>query len=272
MTVLRIFGDEAGTMPKDDHGDVFTAATVSTLMQVPTISEQIGHMPQLIEQLDALEAILSIAFLEPNPGYGEAVNKKLEKMCTMARYTRLMTGANADYLTSDGFGLRNWVWVYCMAQSIERTIVRALFRAEIHSIEIILDQKTMPAPTRTLFKKQLSMVPNRVREVLREARNMDYTRATMYESRVKFSSEAISVCWSDEPCASGSEGGLTLAHYLATHYRRGLLRRGSGIMPLLNEAGFNNVAIDLTDLIISPIDKQIIQSWENNTGLREPNL
>jgi hypothetical protein len=272
MAVLIIFGDEAGTMPEEDDGDVFTAATVSALVQIPTINQPCGQIGWLIEQFKAFDVIPRVAFLKPKPSYGKVIKEKLQKMNTMARTTRLMTATNRDYLTRDGVPLRNYVWLYCMAQSIAQAVVSAVIRTEVHRIEIILDQKTMAVPTRTLFQHQLLKISNQLLAVLKKAREVDSSRATLYETRVKFSSGSISLCWSDETCASGFEGGLRLAHYLASLYRRGLTRSEEPrIKALLREEGFAGVEMDFTDKLISPLNRKSIQQWEKNTGLREPN-
>jgi hypothetical protein len=273
MAVLMIFGDEAGTMPEGDDGDVFTAATVSTLVEIPMINQPSGQTGWLIEQFKAFDAIPRVAFLKPKPGYGKAIKEKMQKMNTMARVTRLMTGANKNYLTRDGVPLRNYVWLYCMGQSIGQAVVSAVIRTEIHRIEIILDQKTMAVPTRTLFESQLLKTSNQLLAVLKDAREVDSSRAALYEFRVKFTADFISLCWSDQTCASVYEGGLCLAHYLASLYRRGLVRSEEPrIKMLLKEEGFGGVEMDFTDKLISPLNRKSIQRWEENTGLREPSL
>jgi hypothetical protein len=272
MSVLMIFGDEAGTMPEEDDGDVFTAATVATLVKIPMINQPSGKVGWLVEQFKAFGAIPHVAFVKPKLGYGKAIKERQQKMNTMARITRLMTGTNRDFLTRDGMPLRNYIWLYCMGQSIAQAVVSAVIRTEIHRIEIILEQKTMAVPTRTLFESQLPGISNLLLSVLKKAHEVDSSRAALYESRIKFSSDSISLCWSDQTCASGSEGGLCLAHYLASLYRRGLVRSGEPrIKTLLREEGFTGVEMDITDKLISPLNRKSIQKWEKNTGLREPN-
>jgi hypothetical protein len=271
MTVLRIFGDEAGTMPQDDADGVFTAATVATLNEVPTMEQPSGHVSWLIEQLKVLNATPSVAFVKPKPGYGKAFTDKLQKMDTMARVTRLITGANSKYLTKDGLGPRNYLWVHLMGQSIKRAVVAAILRTEVTAIEITLDQKTMAASTRTLFDANSLKIRKQLMTVLEKARRIDLEKAALYESRVKFSPNSISICFSDETRASGAEGGLRLAHYLATLYRKGLMKDGeSGIQTRLRENGFTSVEIDCTDLLLAPLDRRTIRKWEISTGLRKP--
>ena len=273
MTLLRIFGDEAGTMPQDDDGDVFTAATVATLNEVPQIEQTNGHVPWLIEQLRTWNVVPCVGFLKPRPGYGQAIQQKMQKIDTMARVTRLMTGMNRKYLSRDGLPTRNYIWLHIMAQSIARAVTAVIFRTEITAIEITLDQKTMTVPTRTLFEKISSKIPIQLAEALNEASKTDPEKVSLYKSRVSFSSDAISLRWSDQACASGSEGGLCLAHYLASHYRTGLLRSSEPrIKTLLRENGFTRVEIDLTDLFLAPLDRKTVREWEINTGLKEPKL
>ena len=111
-----------------------------------------------------------MAHVKPRAGYGKAINEKLQKINTMSRVARLMTGANKQYLTSDGISLRNFVWVGCMIQSIAQAVPLALLQAEINAFETILDQKTMAVPTRTFFEKQLRKIGHQLGVVLPKVR------------------------------------------------------------------------------------------------------
>ncbi len=273
MAILRIYGDEAGTMPLDDNGDVFVTATVSILGDHPSINNPNGHLQWLIDQLKTLQAIPFVAFIKPIPGYGDRIKQKLGKINIMARMTRLMTGANSQYLTQEGIPLRNHIWNHCMSLSIAlATFNGGIIREHIDKVDILLDQKTMLDPSRNLFKNVVQKAPRTLWEVLEQAKRINPQQVNKFESRLKFSQDTISLAWTDEIDNSSSRGGLHLAHYLASHYHKGLKRSNNpAIKLLLSQSGFQNTDMELTDRITS-IDPRAIKDWEINTGLREPEI
>lgn len=272
MTILRIYGDEAGTMPLEDDGDIFVTATVSVLGEPPLINLPNGHHTWLIDQFKALNVTPCIAFIKPISGYGKEIKIKLDKMNIMARMTRLITGSNAQYLTQEGIPLRNYIWVFCMGQAIGQGIVGAIVKEyNVDRIEIVLDQKTMPVPVRSLFKNQIQQISPLLGEILEQAKQINPQLAEKFKSRLRFSQDTISLCWSDEVNSSSSKGGLVLAHYLASHYRKGLIKPNNPIKLRLSQSGFQNIDVDFTNKITS-IDRRAIENWEAITGLREPNI
>jgi len=273
MAILRIYGDEAGTMPQTDNENSFVTATISILGDPPVINEPDGHTSWLIDQLNALKALPYVSYIKPVIGYGNKINKKIEKLNILARTTRLMTGANTHYLTQEGILLRNYVWVYCMKQAIGQAVVGAIMRGVVDKIEIVLDQKTMAMPTRTLFDKQVQITGDQLAGVLEQAKQIfPHQKISLLESRLKVLPNSISLLWSDEDNTSTSKGGLDLAHYLASHFRRGLIKSDiPTIKTLLVQAGFNNIDVNLTNKI-SSIDQRAINNWESTTGLRAPNV
>lgn len=271
MAILKIFGDEAGTMPQEDDGDIFTTATISILGDYPIINNPNGCRELLIEKIKDLNAIPHIAYVKPKSGYGNAIKNKIDKMNTMARMTRLMTGANKQYLTQQRVPLRNLIWSYCMKQAIVMAIVSAIVREIIDKVEIVLDQKSMASPTERLFAKQVLLSSDQLSRVVREVEQLYPQQAALYKSRLRFTSEKTSLCWSDEPCSHGSEGGLRLAHYLASHFRKDLsISEEPEIKKLLSKEGFNLIDLNCTDKLTAPFDSRVIEEWEKNTGLREP--
>ncbi len=273
MAILRIYGDEAGTMPQSDNGDIFVTGTVSILGDSPIINEPNGHIPWLIDRLKAFKAFPYISYIKPTNGYGNKIKMKIKKMNTMARMTRLMTGANSHYLTQEGVRLRNYVWLYCMKQLIGQALVGAILRDVVEKIEIVLDQKTLATPTRNLFKNQIQITADQLAGVLEQAKQIfPHQKISLLQSRLKVVPNSISLLGSDEDTTSSSKGGLDLAHYLASHFRQGLINSDiPTIKTLLIQAGFNNIDMNLTEQMTT-IDQRAIDNWENNTGLKAPNV
>ena len=131
----------------------------------------------------------------------------------------------------------------------------------------------MAMPTRTLFDKQVQITGDQLAGVLEQAKQIfPHQKISLLESRLKVLPNSISLLWSDEDNTSTSKGGLDLAHYLASHFRRGLIKSDiPTIKTLLVQAGFNNIDVNLTNKI-SSIDQRAINNWESTTGLRAPNV
>ncbi|MDD5556560.1 MAG: hypothetical protein PHN82_04825 [bacterium] len=271
MAILRIYGDEAGTMPMNDGDPPFVAATVAILGDPPTIDKPNGHVDWLVKKIKELNAFPHISYIYPDRGYGNKIQSKLSKMNTMARATRLITGANRHYLTEEGIGLRNWVWQFCMGQAIAQATVSAIAKDFVDGLSIVLDQKTMPKPTRRIFIDSVHRLSGQLNGILQAARRMNRDEAELFKSRLRFTNADMCIIWSDSSLAGDSQGGLWLAHYLAGHYQKGLSRgKEMVVRERLSKAGFARVEKDITDMITAPINRASIERWKRNTGLEEP--
>jgi len=270
MAILRIYGDEAGTMPIDDNGGIFVTATVSILGDAPIITNKNGHKKVLVKKIRDLNAIPQVIFIDPKAGYGDALRKKFNKMNIMARTTRLMTGTNKQYLTKYGIQLRNHIWVFCMSQVIGKAVVSAANREKIDKVEIVLDQKTMALPTKRMFKDLMAKLSNQLLRAIKGVKQQYVDEVKLYKMRINFSRETISLCMRDETSACGSGCGLQLAHYLASHFCDDIKNRKFTMKNLFSEEGFSSIDTDVTNKLLAPINRKNIENWEKNTGLREP--
>lgn len=273
MAILKIYGDESGTMPISDNDGVFVAATVSTIDSSPDLKEIDGRIKWLAERLKHLSATPFIIYVKPFAGYERAIKSKMEKMSIMARMTRLMTGANSQYITEKGIPVRNFIWTQCMDQAIAHAILTKISTTKVDQIEIILDQKTMMQQTREFFQDRVKSVEKYLRNSLNWAKAFDREKAELLTSHVAFSSHKIKLSWSDDPDTDDAKGGLVLAHYLATHFQQDMAQnRIPRIVEALSKEGFENFSLDLTNLITKPVSRKAITSWERNTGLKEPEI
>ena len=258
-------------MPLDDNGGVFVTATVSLLEHPNTLGVVEGRRNWVVQKLSYLDAVPFVTFVRPIEGYGETFRGKMEKMNYMAKITRLINRANAEYLTNEGIPRRNFVWLHCMGQAIGHAILSNISTNKIERVEIFLDQKTMAPPTRKFFRDRISSIDKNLRKSLNWARQFSKEMAHYLENNVSFDSDSISLTWSDDPSAEVAQHGLKLAHYLSKQFNLDLSKsKIPKIAARLSQAGFQNFYSDATELLMRPIGKNAIKIWERNTGLREP--
>ncbi|MFH1213013.1 MAG: hypothetical protein V1681_02925 [Candidatus Neomarinimicrobiota bacterium] len=270
MATLWLFGDEAGVMPRADKDEVFVAATIGFLGAPPQI-EFSGHRDAVIAALVATRALPCVAFVKPSPGYAQKLNARFARMNTMARATRLLTGANAKYLTPIGFSPRNMVWLSAMHQALGQTLLSAVERSLIDEIVVTLDEKTLAATTRTFFIDQVLATPEHMLPVFREALARGLPGSEHHLGRLALTRGSISIRWSDEPLDPEARVGLFLAHHLASHTFADTKR---GMPPMfladLLDAGLPCKEIDVTHILTAALADSTVREWERRTGLRAP--
>ena len=265
MATLWIFGDEAGIMPLADTDEVFVAATIGFLGLPPT--QRKFDEAALITALVAARALPTLALVRPFPGFAKTLDAKFTRMNTMARCTRLLTGANANYLTPDGFNLRNVVWEYAMVQALVKAFSSAIERSRIDDVVVILDQKAIAAPTRKLFEDQIRRTPENMVSVHRQALRGGLG-SEQHIRRLALSRESIRVQWSDERLSREARDGLLLAHHLASRTFRDVRRgRPPQFVEKLREARLPCGEIDVTRILIAPLAVSAVREWERRTGL-----
>jgi len=271
MSTLKIYGDEAGTMPLDDGGDVFTAACLSFRDEAPPLDRFRGTLDWLVEYVRACGAVPMVCFVRPRSGYGDAVKAKVSKTDTMARATRLLTGANASYLPVRGIGDRNWVWTECMFQAIGCSIFAGLARWKIEAVNIVLDEKSFPSDYRTTIRTRLPLLRGLLEQQVKAFGSANPAAGQLMLRRFAFSDTDITLQWSDESGARSSSDGLRLADLLASSCRQALMKPEARIaVPELMAAVGEDYLIDVTDVLMRPVSAANIETWRRNTGLPEP--
>ena len=263
MAILYIFGDESGTMPLNDDDNPFVAAAVAVLDRK---SWPVNVKKNIFEVLKGLNALPSAAIVKPFPGYSKLVKTKYDKLQVMAQATRLVTGASSP----GDFSVRNTIWSHAMIQAVGQTVLRTIFTGSIEGIQILLDEKTMRSPERSLFTGTvINHMEVGIKEILARIKPLNQDVIVEWENRVLFSAENISINWSDESEEFRSEFGLNLAHRLSQRLYGSVTGRATDVGPILRAAGFDDPMIDITG-IISRLDQRIIDNFRRNTGLPEP--
>lgn len=70
-----------------------------------------------------------------------------------------------------------------------------------------------------------------------------------------------------------SEFGLKLADRFARKmYQQSEKRGQTGFDSILQNAGFRDFTVDITKLVIRPLNKNMIDAWKSETGLPEPQV
>jgi hypothetical protein len=271
MNVLRFYCDESGTMPINDNDPPFVAATVAILGDFPDVGARNGRISWLLEKLEEFEVIPYVAYVQPKPGFSIALEAKLSKLNTMARYRRLMDGANNPYLNPEGFRPRNFIWLHCMQQAVARGLAIALFKHQIDRIELYLDEKTLTEPESRLMLRQGLRVSVNFHRVLEALRRLNPGEIEQLQNNLRTSELSTSLYWNNESSSVPAQGGLTLAHYLSSHARRNFENQtNNGILNSLREKGFTHFFDDITDVIMAPIAREVVERWRSATGLPEP--
>ena len=274
MPTLYIFGDESGTMPVNDSDKPFVAATVAVIGNPPVLVEGSDNDGKMVEIFRSLNAIPSATVVKPYPGYSKAVKAKHAKMQVMARATRLVTGANAQYLDqktlTDGFDLRNTVWCRAMLTAIGYTVLNTVFTSTINRVRIILDEKTMRPSMRLFFREmvvqQMGVGTN---QFLTTLLHMNPSLIGSWKNRVQFSDESTFFNWSDDSDEFQKEFGLRLADRFSRKIYQARAMNQPGIETLLKDAGFNDFVVDISKVITS-LDQRVIENFKRRTGLPEP--
>jgi len=261
-------------MPLTDNDNPFVAATVAVLDKTPSLVPGSDDDNKLVEIFKELNVIPFATVVKPYPGYGKAVNAKHDKMQVMARATRLVTGANAQYLDqkmlTDGFDLRNLVWCHAILQATVHTVLRIVFTGTIGAVHIILHKKTMRPSMRLLFKE---MVIQRMgvgtNQFLTTLLPLNPSVISLWKNRVQFSPETTFLNWSDDSEEFRTQFGLRLADRFSRKIYQAEAKNRAGIKTVLRSAGFADFAVDISKLV-TRLDQRIIENFKRKTGLPEP--
>lgn len=269
--ILHLYGDEAGVMPTADHDEMFVAATVALAGKPSPGPKRDGHRGSLVTRLVSERVLGCVSFVRPFPGYGQQLEAKFSRMQTMARATRLLTRANAKYLSRDRFSPRNMVWQHVMKQAIGQTVLSALGRSTVDHLVVVLDQKTMAGSTRTLFADQIRRLADDMRPVLAQRAVSGAPGAVVLYRRLGLARDTVDVRWSDQTLGEGDVDGLFLAHHLASRCLEDLKSGRELELPTaLKAAGLPCPEIDVTELLIRAISPDVVREWERRTWLRAP--
>jgi len=257
-------------MPLHEADGPFVAAIVATVTKPANLGQvKKNSSAWLVGKLRENSACPFVVYVKPGSGYGQAADGKFTKMEIMARYRKLLTGKGTLIRLGEG-GRRNFVWSHAMVQAVARAAVRHAFEGPIERLEIALDQKTFAKEQKALPMKSFLLLPRQVQDIVEECSWIDPAAARSFRANFRVTKQSISVCWSNEPAAAGSEMGLTLADRLAHHYYRHLTgRNGNSFELQMQAAGFRDLALDITQLITRPMNRQVVERWKMDTGLPE---
>ena len=266
LGTLRIYADETGTMPVKDTDGIFLVTTVSTLGDHPDEDDVDFHRLELLRILKEKAYYPFVAYVRPISGYSSALSSRMSKMNTMARYTRLLTGSNSEYLTQDGFRTRNHIWTLAMVLGISRAIMNAVLRGPVAAVRIYLDQKTMAKPARRFFADQIRQIGPEIQNTLERLKEHHPESAKLYKERAMFDVRHITVRWSDDPECARARHGLLLPHHV-----------GKNIWLELNAPDYDGASdalttavANITPIVIAPVSRDAIENWCRKTGLPEP--
>ncbi|MFH1419667.1 MAG: hypothetical protein ABII12_15445 [Planctomycetota bacterium] len=268
MATLRVFCDESGNLPTADSELPFLACAIATLGIMPDMNRVRKNPQDLATSLKARNSGVGMAYVVPSNGFSNALATKLNKLDTMIRMARLLDAAPGVYPTRNP---RNHIWVQCMSQAIGQAIVQALPQGTIDSMEIVLDQKTLPSRMTAEIDDLARSLPDEVSASLSRAREDLPRSAAFVAGLFRLRRDAVTLRWSDEPGVDDNSNGLRVAHCLANYGRRTV--RGRLAVPineLLTQAGIGCSFIDVTAKVIGDLPEDFVEDWKARTGLPEP--
>jgi len=275
LSTLNIFADESGTMPINDNDKPFVAATVAFLGEPPDAINGSDDDEKLVDILKGSNGIPFAAIVRPFPGYGHILKSKYEKIITMARAKCLLNGSVVRYPDKDGINLHNEVWEFAMHRSIMQAVINTVLESSsIDNIRIIFDQKTMTKNRRNCFDQIIHRIGTDLREYLETFRQTHSEKeVSFYKDCIQFSTQSISVHWSDEPNLVQNDFGLKLADRFAHKMYQQLEKKAQrGFDSILQNSGFRDFTVDITKSVIHPLNQNMIEAWKRETGLPEPHV
>jgi hypothetical protein len=262
-------------MPIKDADGPFIASTVGFLGAPPGAIQWGDNDDKIVEILKKTNSIPLAAVVNPFPGYHHSLMAKFNKIKTMIRAKCLLDGSNVQYPDRDDINLPNEVWQRAMEQAIAHAVISAVLGGWIiDSIRIIFDGKSMNKKRRILFEKSLDQIGKTLREYLGPFEKKYPPKAvSVYKDRIRLLAGSISVYWGDESNPSQCEFGLKLADNFARKMYHQLINQDqAGFETSFRKAGFKDIVLDITELVIRPLDKNIIDRWKRDTGLPEPQV
>jgi hypothetical protein len=264
MSSLSIFCDESGTMPVDDAEGVFCVAVLTTQTSAIRIEERSGHIEDIGVKLKELECLPQVVFVKPRDGYSNLLRSKMSKMNTMARASRLVTGSH-EYLPGSAHNSRNLIWIRCMALCVVRAVIRRAELSPINSVRVILDEKTLPQPSRRMFEDRVRCLRDDILGPNADAASEGRSDSAVVRN-IRFARDQVSITWS----SPDTDDGLYLAHRLSGLAKTAIEKSTQSDCARVLGMEQGNLFYDSTSDVIRPVSKRSVERWKLRTGLPEP--
>jgi hypothetical protein len=264
MSSLSIFCDESGTMPVDDVTSTFCVAVFATQASAIRLEERSGHIENIAVKLKELEVLPQVVFVKPRDGYGDLLRSKMSKMNTMARASRLITGSH-EYLPGSAYNIRNLIWIRCMAICVVRTVVRRAELGPVTSVRVILDEKTLPQPSKRMFEDRVCRLRDDILGPGADAASGGQSDSAVPRN-IRFTRDQVSITWS----SPDTDDGLYLADRLSHRAKAAIEKSTQPDFARALGIEQGDLFYDATPDVIRSISKRTIERWKRRTGLPEP--
>jgi len=273
MAQFWLYGDESGSVPKDDLDAPFVAAVLAANCEIRAdeiASEyhKLGSADWLVREIVGKSLMPLVVYVKPHKGFGEALSRKYQKMEAMARDRKRTTGKHA-YLPPKGFNTGNLIWSHAMKQAIGLAIFNGLLDGSVDAIHAVLHTRTLESKTEKMFIDQVLASAIQIKDTLEAHRSARAKAMELLLVRLNLPPKAI-----DCRLASVNDvPALWLPHHLARLARKALITGATqSIFQLLATEGFNSAALDLTPFLLAPINEDAIARYKKDTGLPEPKI
>ena len=251
-------------MQVDDAGGVFCVAVLTTQTSVIRLEERSGHLKDIALKLKELKCLPQVVFVKPRDGYGDLLRSKMSKMNTMARASRLITGSH-EYLPRSAHNSRNLIWIRCMAICVVRAVVKRAELGPISSVRVILDEKTLPQPSRRMFEDRVYCLRDDILGSNVGAASEGRSDSAVVRN-IQFARDQVSITWS----SPDTDDGLYLADRLSGLAKTAIEK--STQLDCAQALGMEqgDLFYDSTPDVIRAVPKRLIERWKRRTGLPEP--
>jgi hypothetical protein len=251
-------------MPVDDAGGVFCVAVLTTQTSAIRLEERSGHIKDIAVKLKELECLPQVVFVKPRDGYGDLLRSKMSKMNTMARASRLITGSH-EYLPGSAHNSRNLIWIRCMAICVMRAVVRQAELGPISSVRVILDEKTLPQPSRRMFEDRVCCLRDNILGPNADAASQGRSDIAVVRN-IRFARDQVSITWS----SPDTDDGVYLADRLSGFAKTAIEKSTQPDFARALGMEQGDLFYDSTPDVIGAVSKSSVEHWKRRTGLPEP--
>ncbi len=256
-------------MPESDEDGPFVTALVVSPKRIDDVGRRFRSIKWVARTISEFEAHPSITYVKPEPGFAKRWLQKTEKMKTMARARKLVTG-EGSYLAEGGMRPRNQVWFRAMHLGLTQAIIASVFRSAVSEIILVLDRKSLDEVTERFMRDRLdALIPDLRRNFLDQARKYPERTERMEECLRNLAATQVAFEWSTPK----EQAGLWLSHHLGRLAFRELEGRNrESLFETLERVGYLHFLQDVTGLLTGPLSGRTVGRWKEETGLPVPEM
>jgi hypothetical protein len=279
---LDIYCDESGHAPVNDFDDILIVSAVvvrgGRISELPT--GRYKNVRRTVEYIGKNRLRHSSFIVKPRPGYGTALDKKIQDYKHVADKNREMGRPNLVFSSSEQIRHNHYVWFFAM-QSIINWLIPDIAKQGnifIEKVRVFLNQINQTEEMRRFFKQflafdgpqsTLNSLKAQVDDPFSPNKNRQLAMKWGYKFRIKNRGD-ITAQFDNEDPFLGDKGFLRLADRVAHHTFRQLRNQNPKpeLYDALKSAGIEpEEPLDITASVMRHYPK-MVEEWEQKTGQR----